>query len=512
MANGQPVIQGGVNVATSPTGLAATGITGTNKQAFSAYGPRAGIGLFGTALPLGPNLLSDDTGVFGRAQTTGVFGQSDGGIVEDGNGNILFAGSGVAGVSGTAGVGVHGSSTAGFGVLGQDPSGAGVQGVSSTGNGVVGQSATGAGVSGRSSNSIGVAGNAQAAQGVFGTSVSSAGVAGVSGSGSGVHGRSTGGIGVVGDSTESMGVYGSAKSKPGVRGDSDSNYGVQGMSGTGFGVQGWSTQGPAGVLGYSATRWGVQGLSVNGVGLVAQSSTGSGVFGMQTANVTGAGVGVLGFGETGIGVAAFSRTGISLYAVSRTNLAARFDGAVEVHGSFQVIGGPKSAVVRHRDGTHRQLYCVESPESWFEDFGEARVRNGVAKVKLDPDFAALVDATDYQVFLTSYGPVQLYVSRRTRVGFEISAMRGADGEVPGAARCGYRIVARRKDIRAPRLAKVRLSTRPGRLPVPDPKKSKLPAPGKVRVEQVRSELRAPSAAPPALKARRNMTVRPPSRG
>ena len=71
MANGQPVIQGGVNVASSPTTLAATAITGTNKQAFSAYGPRAGIGLFGTALPLGPNLLSDDTGVFGRADARG---------------------------------------------------------------------------------------------------------------------------------------------------------------------------------------------------------------------------------------------------------------------------------------------------------------------------------------------------------------------------------------------------------------------------------------------------------
>jgi len=34
-----------------------------------------------------------------------------------------------------------------------------------------------------------------------------------------------------------------------------------------------------------------------------------------------------------------------------------------------VIGGPKSAAVPHPDGTLRRLYCVESPESWFEDFG-----------------------------------------------------------------------------------------------------------------------------------------------
>ena len=120
--------------------------------------------------------------------------------------------------------------------------------------------------------------------------------------------------------------------------------------------------------------------------------------------------------------------------------------------------------------------------------------------------------TDYQVFLTSYDPVQLYVSRRTRGGFEISAMRGADGEVPSAARCAYRIVARRKDIKAPRLAKIKLSTRPGRRPVPDFQKSKLTAPSRVRVEQMRSQLRAPSAVPPAPKAPRNVAMRPPSRG
>ena len=42
MANGQPVIQGGVNVASAPTALAATTITGNNKTTFSAYGGKAG--------------------------------------------------------------------------------------------------------------------------------------------------------------------------------------------------------------------------------------------------------------------------------------------------------------------------------------------------------------------------------------------------------------------------------------------------------------------------------------
>ena len=499
MANGQPVIQGGVNVASAPTALAATTITGNNKTTFSAYGGKAGVGLYGTALPLGPNLLSSDTGVIGAAPTTGVLGVSDGGVVDDGNGNIVVAGAGVAGVSGTGGVGVHGTCSAGFGVLGQDATGIGVQGKSVAGLGVVGDSVSAAGVTGRSSTSVGVAGEGKTAQGVLGKSVSSAGVAGTSASGSGVHGRSVGGIGVVGGSTESIGVYGSARSKPGVRGDSDSHYGVLGMSTTGNGVHGWSTQGPAGVSGYSPSQRALSGLTFDGYGVWAQSTTHIGVVGVQSSNqLPPSGAGVVGMGENGIGVVAFSRSSVSLYAKSVSNLAARFDGAVEVHGSFKVIGGPKSAVVPHKDGTHRQLYCMESPESWFEDFGEARLFQGMGKVSLDADFAALIHTSDYQVFLTPYDAAHLYVSKRTTQGFDVRAMPGADGAVPKAVRFGYRIVARRADIKAPRLAKVKVSTAALDFVLPKVGKGKpgvMPAVPKVAI--VEPKPRAASAVPPA---------------
>ncbi len=496
MSNGQPVLQGGANVASAPTILAAPTITGVNKTAFSAFGPKAGVGLFGTAAALGPNLLSDDTGVIGQAQTTGVFGSSGGGLVDDGAGNILLASAGVAGLSGNNGVGVHGSASAGFGVLGQDASGIGVQGKSTTGLGVVGESDGAAGVTGRSANSIGVAGTAKTAQGVFGTSVSSAGVAGLSSSGSGVHGRSGGGVGVFGDSTESIGVYGSAKSRPGVRGDSDSNYGVLGMSATGNGVHGWSTQGPAGVSGYSPQNRALSGLSLSGYGLWAESSLGIGVVGVQSANQVGGGAGVIGLAVTSVAMAARSENNVSLYAISRNNLAARFDGAVEVHGSFRVIGGIKAAVVPHKDGTHRQLYCVESPESWFEDFGEARLRKGVCQVKLDAEFAALVDTSHYQVFLTAYDPVPLYVSKRSPKGFEIRAM----GEAAGMARCAYRIVAKRADVKAPRFAKVKISAAPMDLVTLRARKARPEtAPKKVVVKFVEPKQAPVRAIPPAPK-------------
>ena len=492
MANNQPLMQGGSNIASLPTTIAMPTVAGgSNRQAFNAFGPPAGIGLFGTASPLGPNLLADDTGVVGTAQTTGVFGRAAGGILSDDNGNIILASAGVAGVCGPNGVGVHGSSSAGFGVLGQDKSGVGVQGASDSGAGVVGQSTNGVGVTG--SGWIGVAGTSQSAQGVFGTSVSSAGVAGKSTTGSGVHGRSSSGIGVVGDSAGSIGVYGSATSQPGVRGDSNTNHGVMGMSIKGSGVMGWSTDN-VGVYGYSPKFYALQGVSVSGVGLRAESATGVGVLGWQTANVQGAAAGVVGVAETGFGVMAFSRAGISLYAKSVSSLAARFDGDVEIHGSFNVIGGSKSAVVPHRDGTHRQLYCVESPESWFEDFGETSLKNGVAKVKLDRDFAALVNTRKYQVFLSSYDRAQLYVQKRTRDGFEIRAIADAGGRIPKMARCAYRIVARRKDIKAPRLAKVKLSAPPKQFSLPKLQKSKAGVPPK--------KIQVKLVSPKQLKAKR----------
>ena len=67
-----------------------------------------------------------------------------------------------------------------------------------------------------------------------------------------------------------------------------------------------------------------------------------------------------------------------------------------------VVGGAKSAAVPHPDGSHRLLYCVESPESWFEDFGEGQLACGKAEVTINPDFAAVADMEKYHVFVTDH--------------------------------------------------------------------------------------------------------------
>ena len=90
-----------------------------------------------------------------------------------------------------------------------------------------------------------------------------------------------------------------------------------------------------------------------------------------------AGAGVVGVSRTSHGAIGFARgTGTGVIGASLQGFGGQFFGPVRVFGDFLVVGGSKSAVVPHRDGSYRQLYALESPESWFEDFGRARSKRG----------------------------------------------------------------------------------------------------------------------------------------
>ena len=128
-----------------------------------------------------------------------------------------------------------------------------------------------------------------------------------------------------------------------------------------------------------------------------------------------------------------------------------------------MFGGAKSAAVPHPDGSHRRLYCMESPESWFEDFGKGQLECGLANITIDPDFAAVVRLDDYYVFLTPYGtPEALSIGEQTATGFRVEATDPAS-----TTRFMWRIVARRKDIAAPRFDTVTMPTKPVPPSVPD---------------------------------------------
>jgi len=346
--------------------------------------------------------------------------------------------------TGTAGLWVESDNTSA--VVGQAGlGGTGVIGYSDTGAGLSGDSQSGTGVTGMSGNGIGVAGRGDDFEGVRGESESGAGVVGLTGTGRGVHGAAThpGGEGVFGTTRSgSFGVHGFAPEAVGVRGFGG-QVGVVGVGrGSGIGVRADSASNDA-VVGTSSGARGVVGTTL--------SPTGAGVHGVATSGVT-----------SGVGVRASSLGGYGLLASCSTGVAGAFVGPVVVIGNLIAFGGIKSAAVPHPDGSHRLTYSMESPENWFEDFGRARLTRGRAEVGLDPDFAALVRTDDFHVFITAEGATRgLYVADRSETGFEVREQRGGDGEVPFS----YRVVARRRDVDAGRLASVDLPEIP---PEPEP--------------------------------------------
>jgi hypothetical protein len=247
------------------------------------------------------------------------------------------------------------------------------------------------------------------------------------------YGVSGAGYGTFGDATGGVGAQGRSNNGPGVAGQSGSSYGVYGTSGSSYGVVGTSSFG--GVFGDTDSGVGLSGRSVSGTGAIGSSTSGIGVQGQSGSN---------------IGVAGQSPN-IAVYGFSPSGQAARFDGPVLVNGSFTVRGAFKAAAVPHPDGTHRRLYCMESPESWFEDFGEAQLNGGRATINLDPDFAAVVHSQQYHVFLSEYDDSSnLYVANRRPGAFDVHAKDHPSGN----SKFSYRVVAKRRDIPGRRLEKV----------------------------------------------------------
>jgi len=137
-------------------------------------------------------------------------------------------------------------------------------------------------------------------------------------------------------------------------------------------------------------------------GVVGTSSERHGVIGTSNANT-----GVFGYSSGIVGV-----TGVTSNPASYAGV---FKGNVIVLGDLRATG-QKPAVVPFPDGSHRALYCMESPELWFEHFGSAKLSRGRAIVKLDANFAKVIKRGDYRVFLTPEGDCHgLYVRSRSPI-------------------------------------------------------------------------------------------------
>ena len=448
---------------------------GSQDSFFEALGGETPTGFFthSTSISIGVDVQGNQIGVRGSCQGPvgdGVQGFGSGnfsgvagfGGADDGTGVVGF-GSGVRG-QGLRGIGAGGpnigagepagiyghGARGGTGVIGIGGDGpntgageaAGVYGQGGSGStGVVGRGGFGQadGVRGfGSENFSGVAG--------FGGDENGTGVVGFGGGlegglGQGIRGIGAGGPNIGAD--EAAGVFG--------QGGTDGSGVVGFGGGNGVGVRGIGAGGPNIRPNVRAGVYGRSGKSP-GTGVVGEGGDqGSGVYGSTSfSEGIRSGVGVFGEVLAGNGIAVFGVTD------SPGAFAGVFNGPVQVHGDVTVFGnatvnGLKSAVVPFPDGSNRKLYCMESPESWFEDFGTGYLKNGQAEIPLDAEFASIVNSGDYHVFLSEYDDNNaLYVTNRTSMGFGVRSKLSPTA----TGTFSYRVVAKRKDKTGPRFDKV----------------------------------------------------------
>ena len=104
------------------------------------------------------------------------------------------------------------------------------------------------------------------------------------------------------------------------------------------------------------------------------------------------------------------------------------------------------------DGGRRKvgMSAIESPENWFEDFGSAQLVNGVAVVRLDPNFMQTVNTEkNYRVFPVPNGDCKgLYMINETANSFEVHELSGGISNIS----FDYRITAIRRKYETVRFA------------------------------------------------------------
>jgi hypothetical protein len=204
------------------------------------------------------------------------------------------------------------------------------------------------------------------------------------------------------------------------------------------------------------------------------TTTGAGSFGsiIETGNISSFGQGSFGTlyvpnaGNTEAGLL-YNESGDATLALTNTItpsddtfLTAFFNAngqdvfQVDTKGDTYAAGS-KSAVVPLQNGELVELFSVESPEVWFEDFGSGRLAGGATTVSLDPRFTQTVNLPlGYHVFLTPKGDCKgLFVTGETKGGFEVRELSGGKSSVE----FDYRIVAHRNGYEAKRLPTAKMA-------------------------------------------------------
>ncbi len=118
--------------------------------------------------------------------------------------------------------------------------------------------------------------------------------------------------------------------------------------------------------------------------------------------------------------------------------------------NYNRVTGSKSGVLSTTDYGQRLMYCVESPEIWFEDFGSAQLVNGRARIDLDPVLLQTVTIDEQhpmKVFVTLNGESDGVYVEKSNDHFVVIERGGGSGNVS----FDWRMVAKRKGLENARL-------------------------------------------------------------
>jgi hypothetical protein len=160
---------------------------------------------------------------------------------------------------------------------------------------------------------------------------------------------------------------------------------------------------------------------------------------------------------------------VGVYGEVLTNSGIGVEGRASGTGSYAMVStgdflctGAKSAAVKVVKDDWRLVYCQESPEIWFEDFGEGYLHNGRAHVELEPVFLRTVTISEdhpMKVFVQLDDDCNGVYVKRGQTGFDVIELNNG----ASSASFTYRVVAKRQGYEDVRLKKLEERFNPDRL-------------------------------------------------
>ena len=332
-------------------------------------------------------------------------------------GNNAGTGPGVSGTS-EKGPGVIGTSTSSYGMLATSTSGIGFASEAGSGNAIyaTNSSANPTIYAAQSGTGTALAGVTQAGTGVSGTSIRGPGVAATSTYGPAVVATSQNDEAIYAYSANDTAVVVNANQSNTPEGTASGAYAfsntgdaIDARTTSGYGV--YANNETSGTAVYAATR--------SGLGLYSNSANGNGL------DASGSYIGIIGRAPSGgYPIVATDTSGNDLFWVDSA-------GDIFYKGSLQTFAHTARGDVR--------TYGASATTPSVEDSGSSMLRNGSARVALDPTFAHSIEGTGtYRVFVTPGGDTDgLFVAERDPSGFVVREAHGGRGSLD----FDYRIVA-----------------------------------------------------------------------